>query len=59
MSDYGQLYAYGVFEQHGKTLVTSGGLGTSLLPLWLFTQPEIWLLTIEAFDAGVIVTERR
>lgn len=46
MSDYGQLYACGVFEQHGKTLVTSAGLGTSLLPIRLFTHPEIWLIEI-------------
>lgn len=46
MSDFGELYACGVVEQHGKTLVTGAGLGTSLLPLRLFTQPEIWLITI-------------
>nr|WP_298926906.1 metallophosphoesterase [uncultured Erythrobacter sp.] len=46
MSDYGELYACGVFEQHGKTLVTSGGLGTSLLPIRLFTEPEIWVIEI-------------
>ncbi|MEM6476524.1 MAG: metallophosphoesterase [Pseudomonadota bacterium] len=48
MSDYGELYACGVVEQHGKTLVTSAGLGTSLLPIRLFTQPEIWLVEIKA-----------
>lgn len=46
MSEYGDLYSCGVVEQHGKTLVTSGGLGTSLLPIRLFTQPEIWLIEI-------------
>jgi uncharacterized protein len=46
MSDYGDLYACGVTRQHGKTLVTSAGLGTSLLPLRLFTHPEIWLIEI-------------
>lgn len=46
MSDYGQLYACGVAEQHGKTLVTSAGIGTSLLPIRLFTQPEIWLIEV-------------
>ncbi|MCK0128707.1 metallophosphoesterase [Erythrobacter sp. F6033] len=44
MSDYGELYACGVYEQHGKTLVTSAGLGTSLLPIRLFTHPEVWLI---------------
>lgn len=47
MSDYGELYACGVVEQHGKTLVTSGGLGTSLLPIRLFTHPEVWLVEIK------------
>jgi hypothetical protein len=46
MSEYGNLYACGVTRQHGKTLVTSAGLGTSLLPVRLFTQPEIWLIEI-------------
>lgn len=46
MSDYGELYACGVVEQHGKTLVTSAGLGTSLLPVRMFTHPEIWLVEL-------------
>lgn len=46
MSEYGDTYACGVVEQHGKTLVTSAGLGTSLLPIRLFTQPEVWLIEI-------------
>lgn len=46
MSDYGDLYACGVTRQHGKVLVTSAGLGTSLLPVRLFTHPEIWLIEI-------------
>lgn len=46
MSDYGDLYACGMTRQHGKTLVTSAGLGTSLLPVRLFTHPEIWLIEI-------------
>ncbi len=46
MSDFGELYACGVVEQHGKTLITGAGLGTSLLPVRLFTQPEIWFITI-------------
>lgn len=48
MSDYGETYACGVVEQHEKTLVTGGGLGTSLLPLRLFTQPEIWVVEVRA-----------
>lgn len=46
MSDYGNIYACGVTRQHGKTLVTSAGLGTSILPVRLFTRPEIWLIEI-------------
>lgn len=46
MSEYGDLYACGVTRQHGKVLVTGAGLGTSLLPLRLFTHPEIWLIEI-------------
>ncbi|WP_349514199.1 metallophosphoesterase [Erythrobacter sp. NFXS35] len=46
MSEYGNLYACGVTRQHGKTLVTSAGLGTSLLPVRMFTHPEIWLIEI-------------
>lgn len=46
MSDYGDLYACGVTRQHGKVLVTGAGLGTSLLPLRLFTHPEVWLIEI-------------
>lgn len=46
MSQYGEAYACGVVKQNGKTLVTSAGLGTSVLPLRLFTHPEIWLIEI-------------
>jgi hypothetical protein len=46
MSDYGELYACGVVRQHGKVLVTGAGLGTSLLPLRLFTHPEVWVVEV-------------
>lgn len=46
MSDYGNRYACGVTRQPGKTLVTSAGLGTSILPVRMFTRPEIWLIEI-------------
>lgn len=48
MSDYGELYYCGVVEQHQKTLVTVSGLGTSMLPVRLFTQPDIWLIEIRS-----------
>lgn len=46
ISDYGELYACGVVKQHGKVLVTSAGLGTTLLPMRMFTRPEVWLIEI-------------
>ncbi len=46
MSEYGNRYACGVVEEHGKVLVTSAGLGTSLLPVRLFTQPEVWVVEV-------------
>ena len=46
MSQYGEAFACGVVEEGGKTLVTSGGLGTSVLPLRLFTHPELWLIEL-------------
>ncbi len=51
MSDYGQTYACGVKELHGKTLVTGAGLGTSLLPVRLFTQPEIWVVEVRGMGS--------
>lgn len=45
-SDFG----CGVSELHGKTLVTGAGLGTSLLPLRLFTQPEVWVVEVRAAE---------
>ncbi len=50
MSDYGQRYACGRVDEDGKVLVVGAGLGTSVLPFRLFTQPEIWL--IEVVSAG-------
>ncbi|MEL7196673.1 MAG: metallophosphoesterase [Pseudomonadota bacterium] len=46
MSDYGNKYACGVMEENGKILITSAGLGTSLLPIRLFTHPEIWVVEV-------------
>jgi predicted MPP superfamily phosphohydrolase len=46
VSAYGDTYACGAVRQDGKLLVTSGGLGTSLLPIRFFTKPEIWLIEI-------------
>lgn len=46
MSDYGNRYACGVTREGGRVLVTSAGLGTSVLPVRLFTHPEVWLIEI-------------
>jgi len=46
MSRHGDRYACGVIQENGRTLVTSAGLGTSVLPIRLFTRPEIWLITV-------------
>jgi len=46
VSKYGQRYLCGVVVEDGKTLITSAGLGTSTIPMRLFTQLEIWLIEI-------------
>jgi len=46
MSKYGEKYACGMVEENGKILVTSAGIGTSVLPLRFFTHPELWLIEI-------------
>lgn len=43
-SRHGARYACGVTRENGNVLVTSAGIGTSVLPFRLFTQPEIWLI---------------
>lgn len=46
MSDHGEKYACGRVDEDGKVLITSAGLGTSVLPMRLFTQPELWLIEL-------------
>lgn len=46
MSDYGDRYYCGRVDEAGKVLVVGAGLGTSLLPMRLFTQPQVWLVTL-------------
>jgi predicted MPP superfamily phosphohydrolase len=36
----------GRIDENGKVLVVGAGLGTSLIPLRLFTQPTIWLVEL-------------
>jgi predicted MPP superfamily phosphohydrolase len=46
LSDYGDRYGCGRVDENGKTLVVGAGLGTSLIPMRLFTQPTIWLIEL-------------
>ena len=46
MSRYGDRYACGMVRENGKVLITTGGLGTSLLPFRFGTRPEIWLIEL-------------
>ena len=46
MSRYGQRYACGIVRERGNILIITAGLGTSVLPFRLFTQPEIWVIDI-------------
>ncbi|MGV2495839.1 metallophosphoesterase [Pelagerythrobacter aerophilus] len=50
MSAYGDRYACGTVRENGNLLVTTAGLGTSVLPFRLFSRPETWL--IEVVPAG-------
>lgn len=50
MSAYGERYACGAVRENGNLLVTTAGLGTSVLPFRLFSRPEMWL--IEVMPAG-------
>lgn len=46
LSDYGERYLCGRIDENGKTLVVGAGLGTSLIPMRLFTQPTVWLIEL-------------
>ena len=41
MSRYGERFACGVTKERGQTVITSGGLGTSILPIRFGTRPEV------------------
>jgi predicted MPP superfamily phosphohydrolase len=45
-SKYGDRYAYGLIEEHGKKLFVTGGVGTSILPIRFRVPPELVLLTL-------------
>ena len=48
MSRYGDRFACGQVVEGGKTIITSAGLGTSILPIRFGTRPEIWLIELVA-----------
>lgn len=47
-SAYGARFAYGHIIEHGRHLIVSGGLGTSIVPLRLGMPPEIVRITLGA-----------
>ena len=40
-SFYGQKYRYGLVNENNKTMIITGGIGTSVLPVRFFAPPEI------------------
>ena len=52
LSDYGDRYGCGRIDEHGKVLVVGAGLGTSLVPLRLFTRPTVWLIELRPVTAN-------
>jgi len=52
MSNYGERYACGRIDEHGRTLIVSSGLGTSLLPLRLGAPPDFWLIELRPKKIG-------
>ena len=45
-SRYGVRYACGLYRDGRKTMIVSGGVGTSGLPFRMLAPPDIWLVTI-------------
>ncbi len=52
LSDHGDRYGCGRIDENGQVLVVGAGLGTSLIPVRLFTHPEIWLIELRAPRGG-------
>ncbi|MXO89829.1 phosphohydrolase [Altererythrobacter aquaemixtae] len=46
MSDHGERYACGRVDENGNSVIVGAGLGTSLLPVRLFSKPEIWVIEV-------------
>lgn len=47
-SRLGTRFACGVYRDGDKTMIVSGGVGTSGLPIRMLAPPDIWLVTIRA-----------
>lgn len=45
-SKVGRRYTCGRYDQPGRTLIVTGGVGTSGLPIRLGAPPEFWIVTI-------------
>lgn len=45
-ADTGTRYACGRYDEGGRTLIVSGGVGTSGLPLRFFAPADVWIVTI-------------
>ncbi|KAA9013460.1 metallophosphoesterase [Sphingobium limneticum] len=45
-SKYGTRYACGVYREGARTMIVSGGVGTSSAPARMLAPPDIWLVTI-------------
>jgi len=41
-------YACGRYDVDGKTIIVSGGVGTSSVPLRLAAPPDVWMITVRA-----------
>ena len=45
-SRYGSRYLCGYYEEYGKKLVVTGGVGTSIVPFRLLARSDWWLVTL-------------
>ncbi len=45
-SRHGKRYACGRFNERGRTLIVSAGLGTSVLPFRIGAAPDMWLIEL-------------
>ena len=50
-SSYGDRYACGQVEEHGRRLVVTAGIGNSIAPVRIGTAPDLWLLELRPAGA--------